>query len=722
MVHAPVTVAAALLAIAGVVLPPTPAMAREVSPWQPNTATTWAVGPGGDNFLTGYNQTETAPPFIGCSTASCRKTGDADGPWLEWVTKISDLPTGSFPGASLVADDGLLFVGGGATNSFLALDMKTGLPAWRFAPDPRADGATAQYPATNAPTIHKGVVYTTFSNGYMYALDAKTGRKVWSFRATDGYTDKTASRPADADHPRRAALDSYTESSQPSKRHPFGSVHPGVAYPKIHGRGAVCGRENVAVFMTLAGWAYGIDATSGRPLWKRYVDAPEFPGELVWPEYKIGGALKAENSSLGSSTRRFEAVPGLACANGEIQILGSDGHTRYLEPRTGKFGPYRCGYTRPCESNGGGDVGPEYERLDVNSSGAEQDMCAASGFNCDMAIGIGIPPLANSGTGPGAKGGDYIVTTLDSRIIRLSWDEHLPLWRREYSAPLPFEIAGTMPLALDHLEHGFIAQAVVGGPMALDPDVAGKGARPILYAGSQDGHLYVLSVSELGGGLRTTDPQAPILLARLGISVNEEVETPYTRRGKGGPWDFNQHALGGLVLGGGVLYVPTWDNKMFAYDVRNPAAPKKIWEHEITWDTTFKNPPFGRTYAQPLADVDMKIWSSPALLGGHLYFSANDGSIYAFNLKRPVKTTRNLVVLGSGLVPFLPEYKEALGTFDRVWTTDDWYKNQVAPPGFRLPGGAAGAGATALLATNLIMFWWVRRRGDVSIEIRRGTR
>ncbi|HVL88933.1 MAG TPA: hypothetical protein VM841_01730, partial [Actinomycetota bacterium] len=60
----------------------------------------------------------------------------------------------------------------------------------------------------------------------------------------------------------------------------------------------------------------------------------------------------------------------------------------------------------------------------------------------------------------------------------------------------------------------------------------------------------------------------------------------------------------------------------------------------------------------------------------------------------------------------------ALGTFDRVWTPQDWYKNQVAPPGFRLPGGIASVGATALLTGNLLMFWWLRRRGDISVEVR----
>ncbi len=696
--------------------------ARAASPWEPATTTAWTVSPGGDNYLTGFNQTEKTPKFAACRGTACLKTGDADGPWLEWVTKISDLPSGSFPLAGVVVQDGILYASGGATNSFLALDIKTGLPVWRFAPDPRAEGVTSQYPGSNAPTIRNGLIYVTFGNGFMYALNAKTGRKIWSYRATEGYTDTAPSRPGDADHPKRSALDSYSDSSQPSKRGKFNSVHPGVKYPKIHGRTAYCNDYNVVAFMTLSGWAYGLDGRSGRLLWKRYADAPEFPGEMVWPEYKVGGALNPGNSSLGSSTRRFEAVPGVACGNGEVQILGSDGHMRFLDPRTGKQGRYRCGFTGASCLDEGGSAGPEYERLDVDSSGENVDMCAASGFNCDIAIGLGVPPLPASATGPGAKGGDMIITTLDSRIIRLSWDEHKPIWRREYSAPFPFETANSLPLSLDHLEHGFIAQAVVGSPMALDPDVKGQGAKPILYAAAQDGHLYVISVSELGGGLRQGDPQAPVLLARIGVQPNGEPETPYTRgrpgaSSLGGPWDYDQAALSALVLGGGVLYVPTWDNKVTAFDVRNPASPKKVWEYEVKWNTTFRYPPFGRTYSEPLADVDLKIWSAPALVGGHLYFAANDGSIYSFSLTKPAKTVRNLVVLGSGLVPFLPEYKESLGAYDQVWTPDDFYKNQVAPPGYRLPAGVAGAGA--LLMTNMLLFWWYRRRGDITIEVRR---
>src|SRR5258706_16381477 len=100
--------------------------------------------------------TEKRPPFF---TTGHTGTGDDDGPWLEWQTKISDLPSGIFPGAGVVVSDGIVYVSGGATNSFLALNESTGLPVWRFQPDQRTDGYDAQYPSSNAPTVRNGIVY-----------------------------------------------------------------------------------------------------------------------------------------------------------------------------------------------------------------------------------------------------------------------------------------------------------------------------------------------------------------------------------------------------------------------------------------------------------------------------------------------------------------------------------------------------------------------------------
>jgi hypothetical protein len=425
----------------------------------------------------------------------------------------------------------------------------------------------------------------------------------------------------------------------------------------------------------------------------------------VWPEFKVGGAQKESSKGAGFSTRRFEAVPGLACGT-EVIAYGADGHIRFFDPDTGKT------------STEGADVGPEFTHIMDDPSGSPVDFCAAAAWNCDMAVGIADP-----------KSGDYIVTTLDDRVARLDWRTHTPEWLREYNAPLPFELGGQMPLLTPHLEYGLITQGVVGGLPVIDPD------RRVVFFANQDGHLYVVGLP-LEGASDTEQPSAcpaglesirpensdrpnnePCLLARVGMNVNREQSTPYTRRGIGGPWDYNQAALNSLVLGGDVLYVATWDNKMNAYDVRNPRSPKKVWEFEVKWDPAFRYPPFGVTYPTPFVDLDLKIWSGPALLGGHLYFAANDGSVYAFNLQRRVKTKRNLVVLGSGLVPFLPQFKERLGAFDHVWTPAEWYKNQVPPAGYRLPKPAGVGGASALAFGAAALWWWVRRReNDEAVE------
>ncbi len=679
-----------LVALAGVMAPE--AGARSKGKWVPTSQTRWEIGTGGDDFATNYNPTEKAPPFINGGHLG---TGDSDGPWLEWVTKISELPSGVWPEAGIAVVDGLIYVSGAATNSYLALDAKTGLPVWRFSPDQRTDGTTASYPASNAPIVKKGVVYATFSNGWLYALNAKTGKKIWSYQAKDGYRATGANVPPGLNSGRCAGGRCARGKDQ------FDPVHPGVDYPVIHGATTYC--DNKVFFQTLAGWAYGLDARTGKLLWKKYADGPTFPGELTWWEYPVGGALSQNNKSSGGSTRRFEAVPGPTCQNDEVAVAGSDGHVRFLNPRSGTTDPSRSEYTRVHDF--GGLIG-------------NVDACQAAGWNCDIAVDAFIPPLGAPG------GGDYIVTTLDSRIVRLAWDSHVPAWRRTYNAPLPLELEGPLGdqflLSLGHGEDGFITQAVVGGPVALDPDVKGKGADPILYAASQDGHLYVIALNRAGdaaGCLRPGDPEGPCLLARTGIQPNKDPETPYTRRGEGGPWDFNQHALSAVVIGGGVAYVPTWDNHMTAFDIRNPAAPKKIWQYEIKWDATFKFPPFGQTYDEPFSDIDNKIFSSAALLGGHLYFAGNDGSVYAFNLRKKVKTVRNLAILGSGMVPFIPQWKDRLGAFDRVWTPAEWYKNQVPPAGYRLPKSAGVVGAGALLLGNVVLLWWYSRRDDYEIEV-----
>jgi len=659
--------------------------ASSKSAWEPNTSTFWGTGAGGDNYRTGYAPSEKRPPFF----TGSHGTNGSNGPWLQWQTKIADLPSGVFPGAAIAVAYGLVYVSGGSTNSFLALDENTGMPVWRFQPDNRSAGYTGQYPATNAPVVHDGIVYMSFSNGWVYALDARTGRKIWSAETDDFYKGPQSvggSLPADP-------YSGGTIQNDPNRKigtGPFDPIHPPVAYSKIHGVTSYC--DGKIFIETLAGYMHGYDAKTGRALFKPvYVDNPNFPGELTWYEYPTGGALNKNNASNGSSTRRFEAVAGLGCVHHEILVLGSDGHLRWYDPNTGK-------------------KTDEYNRVENNigGTGGQTDFCQSAGYNCDAAIGQADP-----------VSGDYFVTTLDSRMIRITpgYEGHKRVWYRSYSAPLPFQVGNTLPLSLPHTEVGFVTEAVVGSPSAEDVK------RRVMYVPAQDGHIYALDISgHVGGGVRPNDPMGPTLLSVTGISLNTEPRTPYTPPNKGGPWDYNQQALAGLVLGGDVLYVPTWDNRITAYRADDPRNLQKIWTWQVTTDPNFQYPPFGDTFGntyfaqndgQPFTDLDNKIFSTPALLNGHLFFAANDGSVYSFDLMHPEKTVRNLAILGQGLVPFIPKWTQPVGAFDRVWTPADWYKNQVAPAGYRLPKPAGVATATGFLWLSAALWWWMRRRDDI---------
>jgi quinohemoprotein ethanol dehydrogenase len=78
--------------------------------------------------------------------------------------------------------DGKVFLGQ-LDGSFVALDAKTGQPAWKTQVARWQDG----YTITAAPLYHNGVLYSGISGGdrsargFVFALDAKTGREKWRF-------------------------------------------------------------------------------------------------------------------------------------------------------------------------------------------------------------------------------------------------------------------------------------------------------------------------------------------------------------------------------------------------------------------------------------------------------------------------------------------------------------------------------------------------------------
>lgn len=64
-----------------------------------------------------------------------------------------------------------MYVGSYDDNVY-ALNAKTGAKIWSF--------KTAA-PVSSSPAVSKGIVYVGSVNGIIYALDSRTGAKVWSY-------------------------------------------------------------------------------------------------------------------------------------------------------------------------------------------------------------------------------------------------------------------------------------------------------------------------------------------------------------------------------------------------------------------------------------------------------------------------------------------------------------------------------------------------------------
>jgi outer membrane protein assembly factor BamB len=84
---------------------------------------------------------------------------------LEWSAAFGTGTMGLTLGGNNV-----LYVNAGSANEFAALNATTGAPIWSVA------GNSSQFPVSLA----SGIVYATGSDGFVYALHALNGHKLWS--------------------------------------------------------------------------------------------------------------------------------------------------------------------------------------------------------------------------------------------------------------------------------------------------------------------------------------------------------------------------------------------------------------------------------------------------------------------------------------------------------------------------------------------------------------
>ena len=665
-----VAVSALTIAIAFLVLPAGPAGARD-----------WPVVGGGDKYRSGYNPAETAPYFV--------RGGAAIQPKPEWITKISDLPSGVFIMGGTMVADGKVYVTGASTNTILALDQETGVPVWRFSPDARGskfmpgDGYTGAYTATNAPRWVNGVVYASFSNGVVYALNGDTGEKIWRWEVPGLGGPKEVT-----DHtlPAHIEWDYFNPAHRatPLRR----EVPPFTGdYAKLHSVVDECdGRVHVE---TLDGRLFSIDARNGTTIWHRYAGAPDWPGEFNFPDNETGGLTP----NLGRPTRRFEARPGPGCLGKYLFLPTEDGFVKLFEEKTGKFlGAYDFTHA--------GDLG----------------------FVHDSGAGLAIPP---GGPGNRGDGPDLVVNSVNNRMVRINIPDMTPQWRHSEGDTGQLSLCvdradrstcGVIPTTQDAMSDGPIGGGVFGGNLSVDLSLG------VIANANQDGHLYMWRDIDVAG----EDP--PLIPNPDGSGIGTWTNAPnplsipnppkdslshyLPRDGKNGPWQYRTSVLSSSVMGGGVVYYnAAWEHAMYGIQYAEGGqildTPKLVFKYTLERDKDFKYPPFGDTYSEDIVDLDRLFMGSPALADGHLYTTSFDGQVYSFDLQNPVaRTQKNLALLGSGLVPFVPVWTQPNGTFDRVWTDADWYKNQVNPNSdYKLPAGLVPIG---LPAAALAV--WLRRR------------
>ena len=178
-----------------------------------------------------------------------------------WTSQKFDTPAGAR--TMPVVHDGLIFVT--APPSVYALDAKTGARVWRFQAGPQS-GMGA--PAREGVAVGDGLVFVGLSDARVIALREKTGELVWNKYVGDKARDK-------------------------------GQV--------ISGRAALC-RGLVSVGLSADnGWrgqVVAMDGKTGEEAWRFFVvPAPGEPGSETWPKNSRSGSEAA--APYGSSARRI---------------------------------------------------------------------------------------------------------------------------------------------------------------------------------------------------------------------------------------------------------------------------------------------------------------------------------------------------------------------------------------------------------------------------------
>jgi eukaryotic-like serine/threonine-protein kinase len=227
-----------------------------------------------------------------------------------------------------VVANGLVYVGSNDGKVY-ALDASTGAKVWSF----RTSGSFY------GPAVANGVVYVASSNHYMYALDASTGTKLW--RHKGGYSSLAVADGvvylAAWSH-RVYALDASTGAELWRSR--TGAL--------IESCPAVSDGAVYVVIGSYPARVWALDATTGGKLWRvnTYLDALSSPAVANGVVY-LGASLFTEghvlafNASTGARLWDFRDDYGEmrysspAVANGVVYVGDDGGNVYALDASTG---------------------------------------------------------------------------------------------------------------------------------------------------------------------------------------------------------------------------------------------------------------------------------------------------------------------------------------------------------------------------------------------------
>jgi outer membrane protein assembly factor BamB len=237
---------------------------------------------------------------------------------LRWKMTLACQSTTS-PLSSPAVVNGVVYFG--CSNSLYALNASTGAKLWSYA----TGGAV-----NSSPAVANGVVY--FGSDNIYALNASTGAKLWSFLASRETSPTVANGVVYFGGDFLYALNATTgallwEFADFPGPEPFGLTSPAVAN----------GAAYFGSFTDLVFWA--LNASTGNGIWTYYLgsSASGTPAVANGTVYFIGNGLSALNASTGAvlwSSYTGPSGGSPAVANGLIYDGSADG-LHALNARTG---------------------------------------------------------------------------------------------------------------------------------------------------------------------------------------------------------------------------------------------------------------------------------------------------------------------------------------------------------------------------------------------------